>query len=143
MTDSVLKSMKGLDGEGSHKGKGKKMKKAVVTIEKHRRKHLPSFADKSSAEAYAELNYDIGGLVRDNCSIEFNSWKMVHVDVKNSMVVWDVDETDEKQQKYVDELMKKKFRKWKFDVQQAAIMHKLIMPLSMHMLMTQRKSDQI
>ncbi|RXH68547.1 hypothetical protein DVH24_030880 [Malus domestica] len=96
------------------------MKKAVVTIEKYRRKHLPSFADKSSAEAYAELNYDIGGLV-----------------------VWDVDETDEKQQKYVDELMKKKFRKWKFDVQQAAIMHKLIMPLSMHMLMTQRKSDQI
>ena len=35
-------------------------------------------------------------------------------------VVWDVDETDEKQRKYVDDLFKKQFRQWKFDVQRAA-----------------------
>ena len=62
------------------------MKKAMVTIEKYRRKRLPSFANKSLAEAYAELSCDIWGLVWKNCSIEFNSWKMVFVDAKNSIV---------------------------------------------------------
>ncbi|TQE13174.1 hypothetical protein C1H46_001258 [Malus baccata] len=62
--------------------------------------------------------------MKEKCSIEFNTWKMVPVDVKNLMVhqlsvVWDVDEIDEKQRKYVDELMKKKFWEWKFDVQRA------------------------
>ncbi|TQD98816.1 hypothetical protein C1H46_015459 [Malus baccata] len=51
---------------------------------------------------------------------------MVLVDLKNSMVqelsvVWDVDENDEKQRKYVDDLFKMQFRQWKFDVQRAAI----------------------
>ncbi|CAN6685368.1 unnamed protein product [Malus baccata var. baccata] len=87
MADSALESTKGWEGEGSREGK-----------------------------AYAELICDIGGLVREKCCIEFNSWKMVPVDVKNFMVVWDVDETDEKQRKYVDELFKKKFWDWKFDV---------------------------
>ncbi|KAB2616898.1 cytochrome P450 CYP736A12-like [Pyrus ussuriensis x Pyrus communis] len=61
---------------------------------------------------------------KEKCSIKFNSWKMVPVDMKNSMVqqlsvVWDVDETDEKQRKYVDDLFKKQFLQWKFDVQRA------------------------
>ncbi|CAN6677947.1 unnamed protein product [Malus baccata var. baccata] len=73
------------------------MKKAMLTIERYQRKCLPLFDDKSSAEASTELRFDIGGLV-----------------------VWDVDETDEKQQKYVDDLFKMQFRQWKFNVQQAA-----------------------
>ncbi|KAB2600602.1 hypothetical protein D8674_041049 [Pyrus ussuriensis x Pyrus communis] len=49
------------------------MKKAMVTLE-------------SSVEASAKIRFIIEGLVRENCSIEFNSWKMVHVDLKNFMV---------------------------------------------------------
>ncbi|RXH95568.1 hypothetical protein DVH24_008068 [Malus domestica] len=106
MTASVLDSTKGWEGEGSREGK------AVVTLERYRRKRLPLFDDKSSAEAYTKLIFDIGLLVQEKCSIEFNSWEMVHVDLNNSMVqelsvVWDVDETDEKQRKYVDDLFKK------------------------------------
>ncbi|RXH71322.1 hypothetical protein DVH24_018677, partial [Malus domestica] len=103
----------------------KKNEEICGNLEKYQCKCLPSFADKSSAEAYAKLNYDIGGLVQEKCSIKLNSWKMVPMDMKNSMVqhlsvLWDVDETDEKQQKYVDDLLKKKFREWKFNVQRAA-----------------------
>ncbi|KAB2603169.1 hypothetical protein D8674_004174 [Pyrus ussuriensis x Pyrus communis] len=86
MVDSISDSTKGWEGEGSHERKGKKMKKAMVTLERYRRKHLPSFGDKSSAEVYAELIFDIRGLVWEKCSIKFNSWKMVQVDVKNYML---------------------------------------------------------
>ncbi|XP_048426626.1 uncharacterized protein LOC125470902 [Pyrus x bretschneideri] len=100
------------------------MKKAMLTIERYQRKHLPSFDDKSSAEASAELRFDIDGLVRKQCFTEFKSWKMVPVDLKNSMVqellVWDIDETDEKQWKYVDVLFKMQFWQWKFKVHRAA-----------------------
>ncbi|KAB2594610.1 hypothetical protein D8674_036790 [Pyrus ussuriensis x Pyrus communis] len=58
---------------------------------------------------------------------EFESWKKVLEKLKKSMlgeliskfVHWDVDETDEKQQIYVDGLSKQSFRQWKFDVLRA------------------------
>ncbi|TQD74824.1 hypothetical protein C1H46_039661 [Malus baccata] len=103
MAASVLDSTKGWEGEGSREGKGKKLQKAMVTLERYRRKRLPSFDDKSSVEAVigaGEVFYRV------------KSWEMVPVDLNNSMVhelsvVWDVDETDEKQRKYVDDLFKK------------------------------------
>ncbi|KAB2626358.1 hypothetical protein D8674_018018 [Pyrus ussuriensis x Pyrus communis] len=63
------------------------------------------------AEAYAKLIYDIGYL----------SWKKVPKELKKSMlrelsVYWHVDETDEKGQKYLDELFRKCFWQWQFDV---------------------------
>ncbi|KAB2609944.1 cytochrome P450 CYP736A12-like [Pyrus ussuriensis x Pyrus communis] len=105
--DSILDSTKSWEEEGSREGKGKrkllkKMKKDVLTIERYRHKRLPSFDDKSS------------------CSTEFNSWKMVLVDWKNSIVVWDVDETYEKQRKHADDLFKLQFQQWKFDIQRVA-----------------------
>ncbi|KAB2632753.1 cytochrome P450 CYP736A12-like [Pyrus ussuriensis x Pyrus communis] len=84
MAASIPDSTKGWEREGSLEGKEKKMKKAVVTLKRYRR-----------------------GLVREKCSIEFNSWKMVRVDLNNSM------------QKYVDDLFKKQFQQWQFDLQQA------------------------
>ncbi|TQE06848.1 hypothetical protein C1H46_007565 [Malus baccata] len=45
---------------------------------------------------------------------------MVPEELKNSMVHWDVDETDEKQRKYLDDLFKMQFQQWKFDVQRDA-----------------------
>ncbi|KAB2606185.1 hypothetical protein D8674_005902 [Pyrus ussuriensis x Pyrus communis] len=62
------------------------MRKAMMTIERYQRKRLPSFDDKSSAKSSAELRFDIWGLVLKQCSTEFKSWKMVHVDLKNFMV---------------------------------------------------------
>ncbi|KAB2630865.1 hypothetical protein D8674_008384 [Pyrus ussuriensis x Pyrus communis] len=82
---------------------------------------VPYFEDKSRADAYAKLRFDIGGLVRRECSVKFESWKKVLEELKKSMlgklsVHWDVDETNEKQGKYLDDLFKKHFRQWKFDV---------------------------
>ncbi|KAB2606045.1 hypothetical protein D8674_005762 [Pyrus ussuriensis x Pyrus communis] len=70
------------------------------------------------ADAYAELRFDIGGLVRRECSVEFESWKKVLEELKKSMLeeLSDVDEIDEKQRKYLDDLFKKHFQQWKFDV---------------------------
>ncbi|KAB2617185.1 hypothetical protein D8674_013054 [Pyrus ussuriensis x Pyrus communis] len=64
-----------------------------------RRVQVPYFEDKSMAEAYAKLIYDIGGLVRRECSAEFESWKKVSEELKKSML---------------GELLR--FRQWKFDV---------------------------
>ncbi|CAN6572940.1 unnamed protein product [Malus baccata var. baccata] len=61
------------------------MRKSVLRIEKYRHKQLPSFEDKSRANAYAELRFDIGGLVQNQCSTEFDSWKMVPEELKKSM----------------------------------------------------------
>ncbi|KAB2629611.1 hypothetical protein D8674_034406 [Pyrus ussuriensis x Pyrus communis] len=62
------------------------MRKNVLQIERYRRKRLPSFEDKSRVDAYAELRYDIGGLVQNQCSTEFKSWKMVLEELKKSMI---------------------------------------------------------
>ncbi|KAB2621056.1 cytochrome P450 CYP736A12-like [Pyrus ussuriensis x Pyrus communis] len=103
MAASISDSTKGWEGEGFLEAKGKKkllkkkMKKVVVTLERYQRKCLPSFDDKSLAE---------------KCSIEFNSWKMVPVDLNDSMV-------QELSRKYVDDLFKKQFQQWKFDLQRA------------------------
>ncbi|TQE13986.1 hypothetical protein C1H46_000408 [Malus baccata] len=75
-------------------------------------------------EAYTEFRYDIGNLVRRDCSAEFESWKKVLEELKKSMlgelsVHWDVDETHKKQRIYVDGLFKQSFLQWKFDVLQA------------------------
>ncbi|CAN6694098.1 unnamed protein product [Malus baccata var. baccata] len=72
------------------------------------------------ADAYVELRFDIEGLMRSQCSTELESWKMVPEELKKSMVGellvhWDVDETDEKQRKYLDDLLKMYFQQWKFD----------------------------
>ncbi|KAB2617399.1 hypothetical protein D8674_013268 [Pyrus ussuriensis x Pyrus communis] len=61
------------------------------------------------AKAYAELIFDIGGLVQRECSVEFESWKKLPEELKKSMlgvilVHWDVDKTNEKHWKYLDEL---------------------------------------
>ncbi|TQD98313.1 hypothetical protein C1H46_016134 [Malus baccata] len=50
---------------------------------------------------------------------------VVPEELKKSMleefsVHWDVDETNDKQRKYLDELYKKRFQQWKFDVLQDA-----------------------
>ncbi|KAB2614441.1 hypothetical protein D8674_042369 [Pyrus ussuriensis x Pyrus communis] len=85
MADSVSDSTKCWDGEGSREGK-------VST----------------------ELRFDIGGLVRKQCSTEFKSWKMVPVDLKNSKI------QDLSQRNYVDDLFKMQFRQWKFNIQRVA-----------------------
>ncbi|KAB2615199.1 hypothetical protein D8674_021787 [Pyrus ussuriensis x Pyrus communis] len=95
-------------------------KKLVVRLERYRRKQVSYFDDKSMVD---EFRYDIGSLVRRECSTEFESWKIVHEELKKSMsgelsVHWDVDETEEKQRKYMDELFKQSFRQWKFDMLQ-------------------------
>ncbi|TQE00400.1 hypothetical protein C1H46_013973 [Malus baccata] len=56
-------------------------------------------------------------LVRRECYAEFESWKKVPEELKKSMLgeLSDVDETDEKQRKYLDELFKNHFWQWKFD----------------------------
>ncbi|TQE09629.1 hypothetical protein C1H46_004722 [Malus baccata] len=102
-------------GKGSHK------RKIVLRVERYQRKQVPYFEDKSMDDAYAELRFDIGGLVQRECSAEFESWKKVPEELKKSMlgelsVHWDVDETNEKLWKYLDDLFKKHFRQWKFDV---------------------------
>ncbi|KAB2608184.1 hypothetical protein D8674_011352 [Pyrus ussuriensis x Pyrus communis] len=45
---------------------------------------VPYFADKSMAEAYAKLIYDIGDLVRRECSAKFESWKNKKAKVNKS-----------------------------------------------------------
>ncbi|RXH93684.1 hypothetical protein DVH24_014260 [Malus domestica] len=62
------------------------MRNVVIAIERYRHKRLPSFDDKSSIEASAKLRFNIGGLVQNQCSTEFSSWKKVSVDLKNSML---------------------------------------------------------
>ncbi|KAB2599856.1 hypothetical protein D8674_010127 [Pyrus ussuriensis x Pyrus communis] len=99
MTDSVLNSTKSCKGEGSREGKEKEMRKAVLRIER----------------------FDIGGLVRNRCFTKFKSWKIKSEELKKSMVGelsvhWDVDETDEKQRKYLDDLFKMHFRQLQFNV---------------------------
>ncbi|KAB2635813.1 hypothetical protein D8674_026347 [Pyrus ussuriensis x Pyrus communis] len=89
MANLVPTSTKSCEGKDSQK----EMRKCVLRIEK----------------------FDIGGLVRNQCSIEFESWKMMPEKLKKSMmgelsVHWDVDETNEKQQKYLDDLFKMHFR---------------------------------
>ncbi|KAB2618667.1 hypothetical protein D8674_014536 [Pyrus ussuriensis x Pyrus communis] len=79
MTDSTPDSMKSCEGEGSREGKEifffnsllllkfcgrKKMRKAMLRIER----------------------FDIGGLVQNQCSTKFKSWKMVPKELKKSMV---------------------------------------------------------
>ncbi|XP_050145617.1 uncharacterized protein LOC126621262 [Malus sylvestris] len=105
-------------------GEGFGKEKLVVQIKRYRRKQVPYFEGKNLDEAYAEFKYDIGNLVRRDCSAKFESWKKVHEEVKKSMlgelsVHWDVDETDEKQRIYVDGLFKQSFWQWKFDVLRA------------------------
>ncbi|KAB2632768.1 hypothetical protein D8674_029015 [Pyrus ussuriensis x Pyrus communis] len=95
--------------------------KLVVRSERYRWKQMPYFGDKSMFEAYAELIYVIGDLVRRECSTEFESWKKVPEELKKFIlgelsVHWDVDETDEKQRKHLDRLFRKRFHQWKFDV---------------------------
>ncbi|KAB2626088.1 hypothetical protein D8674_017748 [Pyrus ussuriensis x Pyrus communis] len=41
---------------------------------------------KNLDEAYAEFKYDIGNLVRKDCSTEFESWKKVPEELKKSML---------------------------------------------------------
>ncbi|RXH94231.1 hypothetical protein DVH24_023915 [Malus domestica] len=78
---------------------------AQSVTERYQRKRLPSIEDKSRADAYAELMFDIRGLVQNQCSTDFKSWKTMPEELKKSMVqelsvYWEVDETDEKQRKY-------------------------------------------
>ena len=47
---------------------------------------MPYFEGKNMAEAYAEFKYDIGNLVRRDCSAEFESWKKVPEELKKSML---------------------------------------------------------
>ncbi|KAB2617873.1 hypothetical protein D8674_013742 [Pyrus ussuriensis x Pyrus communis] len=95
--------------------------KLVVQSERYRRKQVPYFGAKNMAEAYAKFVYDIGNLVRMDCSTEFESWKKVPEELKNSMLgeLSDVDKTDEKQRIYVDGFFKQSFWWWKFDVLRA------------------------
>ncbi|XP_050124923.1 uncharacterized protein LOC126602135 [Malus sylvestris] len=77
-------------------GEGYGKKKLVVRSERYQRKQVPYFEGKNMAEAYAEVRYDIGNLVRMDCSVEFESWKKVPEELKKSMigelsVHWDVD----------------------------------------------------
>ncbi|CAN6583672.1 unnamed protein product [Malus baccata var. baccata] len=74
-------------------------KKVGVQSERYRWRQVLYFEGKNLDEAYAAFKYDIGNLVRRDCSAEFESWKRVH---------WDVDETDEKQRIYVDGLFKQR-----------------------------------
>ncbi|TQE00582.1 hypothetical protein C1H46_013826 [Malus baccata] len=120
MVDSIHDSTKSCMGEGTRKGKEKYIRKCVLRIKRYHCKRVLYFEDKSRADAYAELRFDIRGLVRSQCSAKFESWKMVPEELKKSMVYWDVDETDEKQRKYLDDLFKMHFQPWKFDVLQDA-----------------------
>ncbi|KAM1307061.1 hypothetical protein ACFX2H_009365 [Malus domestica] len=102
-------------------GEGSRKKKLVVRLERHRQKQVSYFEGKNMAETYAEFRYDIGNLVQRDCSAKFESWKKVPEELKKSMlrelsVHWDVDETNEKQQIYVDGLFKQSFWQWKYDV---------------------------
>ena len=67
-------------------GKGSGKKKVVVRVERYRRKQVPYFEGKNLAEAYGQFIYDIGNLVRRDCSAEFESWKKVPEELKKSML---------------------------------------------------------
>ncbi|KAB2631046.1 hypothetical protein D8674_008565 [Pyrus ussuriensis x Pyrus communis] len=99
-------------------GEGSGKKKLVVRSERYRQKQVPYFGGKDMAEVYAEFVYDIGNLVRRDCSAEFESWKKFPEELKKFMLgeLSDVDETDEKQRIYVDGLYKQSFQQWKFDL---------------------------
>ncbi|KAB2625801.1 hypothetical protein D8674_017461 [Pyrus ussuriensis x Pyrus communis] len=75
----------------SREGSGKN--KVVVQLERYRRKQVPYFEGKKMAEAYAEFKYDIGNLVRRDCSAEFESWKKKNTwgpcqQLKTAKVTW-------------------------------------------------------
>ncbi|KAB2632117.1 hypothetical protein D8674_028364 [Pyrus ussuriensis x Pyrus communis] len=67
-------------GEASHE------RKVVLRVERYRHKQVPYFEDKSKADAYVELRFDIRGLVLRECSAEFESWKKVPEELKKSML---------------------------------------------------------
>ncbi|KAB2595961.1 hypothetical protein D8674_031411 [Pyrus ussuriensis x Pyrus communis] len=75
MADSIPNSTKSCEGEGPPEGK-----------ETYRHKRLPSIEDKSRADAYAELKFDIRGLVQNQCSTDFKSWETVPEELKKCMV---------------------------------------------------------
>ncbi|TQD71215.1 hypothetical protein C1H46_043251 [Malus baccata] len=102
-------------------GEGSGKKKLVVLSERYQRKQVSYFEGKNLAKAYAEFRYDIENLVQRDCSAKFKSCKKVLEELKKSMLMelwvhWDVDETEEKQQIYVDGLFKQSFWQWKVDV---------------------------
>ncbi|KAB2635648.1 hypothetical protein D8674_026182 [Pyrus ussuriensis x Pyrus communis] len=85
----------------------KKKRKAVVQMEIHNRhKQIPSYEDKSGFDSHTELRLDIG--------------RWCEPIVLSSGTYWDVDETDQKQVKYLDDHFKNGYRVWKFDVERAA-----------------------
>ncbi|TQD72918.1 hypothetical protein C1H46_041550 [Malus baccata] len=90
-------------------GEGSRKRKVVLRVERYRRKPVPYFEDKSMVDVYAELRFDIGGLVQRECSAEFEFWKKVPEELKKSML-WEL------LRKYLDELFRKHFQQWKFDV---------------------------
>ncbi|KAB2625836.1 hypothetical protein D8674_017496 [Pyrus ussuriensis x Pyrus communis] len=67
-------------------GEGSRGRKVILRVERYRRMQVPYFEEKSMAEAYAELIYDIGYLVWMKCSAKFESWKKVPKELKKSML---------------------------------------------------------
>ena len=67
-------------------GEGSGKKKLVVRVVRYRWKQVPYFEGKNLAKAYVEFKYDIGNLVRRDCSAEFESWKKVPEELKKSML---------------------------------------------------------
>ena len=67
-------------------GEGSGKKKLVVRSERYRWKQVQYFADKNMVEVYTKFIYDIGDLVRRECSAEFESWKKVPEELKKSML---------------------------------------------------------
>ena len=67
-------------------GEGSGKKKVVVRVQRYQRKQVPYFKGKNLAETYAQFIYDIGNLVRRDCSAEFESWKKVPEELKKSML---------------------------------------------------------
>ncbi|TQD75131.1 hypothetical protein C1H46_039335 [Malus baccata] len=80
-----------------------------------------------------KFTHDVRVLVRDKCSANWESWRIVPEEIKTHLVDefepdWDIDQSDPNLMKCIDNIFKSSFRKWKFDVQCEAELNRIPKP---------------